>query len=235
MFDQKQSHHFGILHCQPHQIGIIHRFPVVRKRQTAGLFKLKHIHQFFILLAFGNGADRNNIHQPNPPAFLDDPFDQHGIINDRTGVRHAHDCGNSTLGRSHRTGCNGFFIFPSGFAKMHVNIHQPRQNQLAAGVDNFVFPVRYRRGNLFYLAVFDQNILRRLDGSVGINDSGVLYKHPHNIPILFPAQRFCCRPADIKPPCAPQPRWLPVPKSPSVRRRRHLRIIPCRGWSAPDA
>lgn len=119
-------------HRTPHHQTIHHRFPIIGDRHATGTPQVADFRQFLPFRPFGDGPDRQHIRKTSQPGPFQNEFSHCLIVVHRTGIGHTADRRKSSRYRRCAAALNGFFIFESRFSKMHVQIHESRQNKLSS-------------------------------------------------------------------------------------------------------
>lgn len=130
--------HTGILHSLFHQPCIHNRLPIFADGADSCLGHLADVGQLFSLLFFCDGPDGQHMNNSFFFCFHLDILYQDLIINHWVGIGHTAYGGESSLGCTSASGCNGFLVLEARLSQVDVDIDQSRHHPAAASIDYIV-------------------------------------------------------------------------------------------------
>ncbi len=124
MVNDERLQEIRILQGPPHHQAVLDTFAIVGESHGARVDKIGHIRKLLSLEAFGDGRDREDIHQGSLFCFGEDIFCDSAVVIHGVCVGHGAKRGEPSFGGSQRGGINILFIFLAGLSEVSVHIDE---------------------------------------------------------------------------------------------------------------
>ena len=141
MIHHRQVKHRRVFQRATHQVIVLHTMAVVGNRHHPGAVQRADRRQFLPGNPLRDRAGRQHVDPGRALGAVLNQCHRARVVDRRTGVGHANHRGEPAPRRRSRAGLDVLLGRLARFAKMHVNIDQPRANHPTAGI-NLLNPLR---------------------------------------------------------------------------------------------
>ena len=191
----------GVFQRSAHQVTGDDGLAVVRDRDGPGAHHLPELGEPLALLADRDGADRMHARQSGAPRLPHDESHCRLVVGDGIGIRHRADRREPARRGRARAARHRLFVFVAGLAQMHVQIDEPRSDDLALHVAHEGAIGRLQSApDARDLPVLDQHISGAVQVAGGIDDVPALQQNRrrggHSAP------RFAASASSARPPAS---------------------------------
>ena len=147
--------HLAVFECPAHQLGVVDRGAIVAEGHGAGLHELANFGQFLAFAILADAGHDEHVALIGPGGQMLDELDRGLGVDRRLGVGNAGDRSESAGDRGAGAGEDGFVLFATWLAEVHMHVDQARRDDLPLGVDRAASPGgdRIERGDT---AILDQ-------------------------------------------------------------------------------
>ena len=128
----------GVLHGTLQHLGVLDGRFGLRVAHAAGFLQLGHLGQVLALEATGQGAQREQAAAAELARTQLEHLDQTWLVQGRVGIGQADHAGHAPRSSGGQFGLQHAFVFVTGFAQAHSQVHQARRHDEAGGVDDAV-------------------------------------------------------------------------------------------------
>src|SRR6266480_5659186 len=184
--DHGHAERQDVLHRATVEARVHHALAVVREGDAPRLRELRQLRELLTPEATRDGADRVDAHGAVLPRLGADVVGDGAVVVDGARVRHARDRREAAGRRRARPRRDGFLVLVAWLAQVHVDVDEPRADDLAASVQDLrprrrleVFP------DALDLLAGDQHVLRAVHAVRRVDDAAVLDEEAHGAPPLL--------------------------------------------------
>ena len=174
----------------PHQVGVLHRHPVVGQGHRPGLLQGLEVGELLPRLPHRHRPDGPDVDAAGLGRLLLDVVHPLRAVGGGPGIGHTGDGGKAPVGRRRRPGRDGLLVLKARLPQVHVHIHQPGAHHQAAGVNHLGVRLADVAADHRHPAVLQQDVHNAADAAHRVHQPPLPNQQLHEITPFFTKKRF---------------------------------------------